>query len=66
MDFEETIRADVEEPGTIVTKWVMVAEIMRSDGTRSLARTWSESCATWDVEGLLAAGLDSGYWDEDE
>lgn len=53
----------LDEPGVIVTKWVVVAEVIMPDGTRDVIRNWSDTCEMWDVDGLLTWA--AGDWDED-
>lgn len=55
MSLDEVITpALFEDKDMLITKWVVVAEYVRPDGTRGLVRQWSESCAPWDVDALLA------------
>lgn len=40
--------------GPIVTKWVLIMEIIDNDGDRSMESRNSLECAPWDELGLLA------------
>lgn len=44
-------------PGTMVTRWVGVVEIMDTDGARALLMVGDGETAVWDRLGLLEFGL---------
>ena len=41
----------------MVTRWVLVAEIIDADGSRGLADCTSPGLAYWDVTGMLTSAL---------
>lgn len=50
--------SELEPTGGMVTKWFLVYEGIRDDGTRYLGYSWQEDMKTWDVRGLLHETLD--------
>lgn len=44
---------DGEHPNTVVTRWLVIAEVACDDGTMRLHRDYSEGCQTWHAIGML-------------
>jgi hypothetical protein len=67
-DIGDAIQAHhaVDTPeGSILVKWVVVADWCKPDGERCLTRIHSDGETIWEAFGLLHAGIGLG-WDEDE
>jgi hypothetical protein len=62
--------ANDETDGALVTKWVIVTEILDADGEKHCCQVSGgpdgQELVTWDREGLLHYGLTSPDWAEDE
>lgn len=41
----------------MVSKWVLMVEVIDSDGERNLNKISSEHCSVWDAAGMLNLGL---------
>lgn len=56
----------------MLTKFVLVVEVLRDDGERTLMVEASDELRTWDIAGLLAGasarigGLMAGEWTDDD
>jgi hypothetical protein len=47
-----------DPPEGMVTRWVLLAEGLNSNGTRDITYWWSEGVMSWDLKGLLHYALD--------
>lgn len=67
LQYAMTIRTGVDDPpdGALVTGWVVVAELMASDGERWLSRANSSSLPVWSAKGLHHEAL-YGDWTDEE
>lgn len=65
---QEAVRTRLHDPNALLTRYVLVAEAVRSDtGERVLWRmSGRDGLAGWDVDGLLYAGLHGEFADPDE
>ena len=54
-DLDTAITADCE--GLLVTKWVLISEVMGADGKKSLEITNSNDLVPWDKLGMLNVAL---------
>jgi hypothetical protein len=52
-DIEAIMPAVLDLPGSVVTRWVLVAEVLDEDGDQCLATRHSANLAEWDIHGLL-------------
>lgn len=50
--------------GTLLTRWVVIAEWMRTDGSRPLMRLAADGMQVWEARGLMYEGLNEGGWGE--
>ncbi len=48
---------DGMEPGSFVTKWVVIAEVIDADGDRALICSGDDGLTRWDTYGLLTDAL---------
>jgi len=44
---------DPNNKGLLLTKYVMIAEVIDSNGTRGLVRLFDDTLAVWDAVGML-------------
>ena len=40
-------------PNDMLTRWVVIAEFIDSNGDRYITREWQEQMARWDVDALM-------------
>lgn len=58
--WQDTITNAVSDASSgLVTKWLLIAEVIKGDGTRQLETMYSTGAARWDLLGMLQVGLES-------
>lgn len=54
------------DSGAMVTRFVVVAEVMDSDGKRGVWVEHGDTCMAWDYLGLLTYAINEPYADVDD
>lgn len=62
----EAIQGAPDADGSILTRWVSVAEWMLPSGERTLSRIYTDGLDDWELRGLLHEGLREGIWTSEE
>jgi hypothetical protein len=58
-DYEQKFEAAISDAlaGTLVTRWVVVTELIEQDGERAIYVSSSDDSRTWDIIGMLDYAL---------